>query len=159
MYGNTKAIVEREFGAAGSYKPGGSGSKSEPPKPPTPGGIDPESSTQKQVPPPPPPPLARALLSFKVLTECPIAVVLIFQTFKSVIQSAMLDFYPLVIESIKIQPEPQKWAHANAAEKGELFVGVADGVNEGPRSRDMYAELIKAQVKVSHGICLKPCSC
>lgn len=90
-------------------------------------------------------PLPRALHSPKVLTECPIAVVLIFQTYKHVMQPAMLDFYPLVMESIKIQPEPQRIAHAEAKERGETFVGVAQGIT----NREMYAELIKAQVKVS----------
>lgn len=59
--------------------------------------------------------------------------------------TAMLDFYPLVMESIKIQPEPQRLAHEEAEAKGETFVGVASGIT----NRDMYAELIKAQVKVS----------
>ena len=89
--------------------------------------------------------LARALFSPKVLTECPIAVVLIFQTYKPLMHTAMLDFYPLVMESIQIQPEPQRLAYLEAKEKGELFVGVANGII----NRDMYADLIRAQVKVS----------
>ena len=89
--------------------------------------------------------LARSLHSPKVLTECPIAVVLVFQTYKTVMQPAMIDFYPLVLESIKIQPEPQRVAYLEAKEKGEVFVGVADGIN----NRELYTELIKAQVKVS----------
>jgi len=89
--------------------------------------------------------LARCLHSPKVLTECPIAVVLIFQTYKTVMQPAMLDFYPLVMESIKIQPEPQRVAYLEAKEKGETFVGVASGIV----NRDLYTELIKSQVKVS----------
>jgi hypothetical protein len=56
----------------------------------------------------------------------------------------MLDFYPLVMESIKIQPEPQRLAHAEAKERGEIFTGVAPAIT----NRDVYAELIKAQVKV-----------
>jgi transformation/transcription domain-associated protein len=90
--------------------------------------------------------LPQALHSPKVLTECPIAVVLIFQTYKQVMQPAMLDFYPLVMESIKIQPEPQRLAHAEAKERGEIFTGVAPAIT----NRDVYAELIKAQVKVGH---------
>ena len=89
--------------------------------------------------------MPQALHSPKVLTECPIAVVLIFQTYKQVMQPAMLDFYPLVMESIKIQPEPQRLAHAEAKERGEIFTGVAPAIT----NRDVYAELIKAQVKVS----------
>jgi transformation/transcription domain-associated protein len=59
--------------------------------------------------------------------------------------SALLDFYPLVMESIRIQPEPQRKAHEEAKERGEIFVGVAAGIH----NREMYTELIKAQVKVS----------
>lgn len=57
---------------------------------------------------------------------------------------AMLDFYPLVMDSIRIQPEPQRLAHLEAKERGEIFVGVANGI----KNRDMYTELVKAQVKV-----------
>lgn len=78
-----------------------------------------------------------------MLTECPIAVVLIFQTYKSVMGPAMLDLSPLVMESIKIQPEPQRIAHHEAKERGEIFVGVAPGIS----NREMYTELIKTQVK------------
>ena len=70
--------------------------------------------------------------------------VLIFQTYKHVMQQAMAEFYPLVIDSIKIQPEPQRAAQAEANERGETFVGVAPGIH----NREMYTELIKAQVKV-----------
>ena len=59
-------------------------------------------------------------------------------------QQVMVEFYPLVIESIKIQPEPQRIAYMEAKERGELYVGVAQGIY----NREMYAELIKAQVKV-----------
>ena len=138
MYANTKSVVEKEFGSPAAPKPATA---------PAPSPATPASETT----PAPPQPstsshatLSRALHSPKVLTECPIAVVLIFQTYKSVMQPAMLDFYPLVMESIKIQPEPQRVAHLEAKEKGEIFVGVATGIN----NREMYAELIKAQVKV-----------
>jgi transformation/transcription domain-associated protein len=42
--------------------------------------------------------LPHALFSPKVLTECPIAVVLIFQSFKTLMHTAMQDFYPLVMD-------------------------------------------------------------
>jgi hypothetical protein len=61
-------------------------------------------------------------------------------------QGAMKDFYPLVMESIALQPEPQRRAYQLAEEKGEVFTGVADGIH----NREMYTEVIKAQVKVSH---------
>ena len=94
------------------------------------------------------PPLPHALKSPKVLTECPIAVVLIFQSFRQVMQGAMKDFYPLVMDSIALQPEPQRKAYQAAEEKGQIFTGVADGIH----NREMYTEIIKAQVKVQPGL-------
>ncbi|ODN82926.1 hypothetical protein L202_01173 [Cryptococcus amylolentus CBS 6039] len=125
MYANIKAVVEKEFGTSGSG-PKASAAQGE-------AAANGQSHTT----------LPHALHSPKVLTECPIAVVLIFQTYKSIMQTAMLDFYPLVIDSIKIQPEPQRLAHQEASEKGEIFVGVASGIT----NREMFAELVKAQVK------------
>lgn len=89
--------------------------------------------------------LARALYSPKVLTECPIAVVLVFQTYKSIMAVVMDDFYPLVMQMIQIQPEPQRVAYEEAKEKGQTFIGIAPGIV----NREMFAELVKAQVKVS----------
>lgn len=168
MYANTKTVVEKELGDKPALKPPVSppkesryvswlinaqpsaGGPSTSPNPPTPATPASDTSAQAQPPPQTPTnnahlPYARALHSPKVLTECPIAVVLIFQTWKDKMKSAMLDFYPLVMDSIKIQPEPQKKAHADAKERGEVFVGVADGI----QNREMFTELIKAQVKVS----------
>ncbi|WVR08546.1 hypothetical protein IAU60_005601 [Kwoniella sp. DSM 27419] len=147
MYANTKAVVEKEFGPAG----GGLLPVKVPPPPPAPSPAPATPAGDASAQPAPPPQattsshviLPHALHSPKVLTECPIAVVLIFQTYKQIMQTAMLEFYPLVIDSIKIQPEPQRLAHLEAKEKGELFVGVASGIT----NREMYAELIKAQVK------------
>lgn len=57
---------------------------------------------------------------------------------------AMKDFYPLVMDSIALQPEPQRKAYQAAEEKGQIFTGVAEGIH----NREMYTEIIKAQVKV-----------
>ncbi|KAL7422906.1 transcription-associated protein 1 [Cryptotrichosporon argae] len=143
MYANIKGVVEKEFskGRATSTSTDTAAK-------------DDESSEGQSTPVPvveappqsaanPPKHLAPALYSPKVLTECPIAVVLIFQTYKQIMSTAMLDFYPLVFESIKIQPEPQRIAHEKAKEKGEIFVGVSEDIT----NREFYADLIKAQVK------------
>ncbi|KAK4687186.1 transformation/transcription domain-associated protein, partial [Tremellales sp. Uapishka_1] len=146
MYANTKQVVEKEFGSATAPKAAAAPTSAAPapsPAPATPSSDNsalpnpPQASSSAHV------QLPHALHSPKVLTECPIAVVLIFQTYKSVMAPAMLDFYPLVMESIKIQPEPQRVAHLEAKARGELFVGVASEIG----NREMYTELIKAQVK------------
>lgn len=106
--------------------------------------------------------------SFKVLTECPIAVVLVFQTWKTIVFPYITSYFPLVMEAsilfhlcfsnrnlkltvgalslqcLTLQPEPQRRAYEEAAKKGELFVGVSDEI----QNRELYTELIVAQVKV-----------
>ena len=57
----------------------------------------------------------------------------------------MEDFYPLVMDMIQTQPEPQRLAYEEGNEKGYTFVGVAPGIH----NREMFTEVIKAQVKVS----------
>lgn len=160
MYANTKSVVEKEFGKnAGSpsteeAKLGEAMQGVEPTPPQQPIQNQPQAAAQGQTTTPastaakPATPaqaqlLPHALHSPKVLTECPIAVVLIFQSFKTVMENAMKDFYPLVMESIAIQPEPQRLAYAAAKEKGIIFTGVAEGI----KNREMYTEVIKAQVK------------
>jgi transformation/transcription domain-associated protein len=49
------------------------------------------------------------------------------------------------MDMIQIQPETQRIAFEEAKERGVTFVGVAPGTH----NREMFAELIKAQVKVS----------
>lgn len=150
MYSNTKSVIENEFGSGKAtpiLQP-----QSQPPAAvataqgatSAAGAATPATGTAAAATPTPTPTMMlHALHSPRVLTECPIAVVLIFQSFKSIMQSAMKDFYPLVMESIRIQPEPQKQAYAEAKAKGEIFTGVADGI----KNREMYAEVIKSQVK------------
>ncbi|ORY26601.1 putative histone acetyltransferase [Naematelia encephala] len=146
MYTNIRFVVEKEFGAPSGMKPPVSAAAG-----PSPSTTPVTPSTAGESAPHPPPPqagpsqhsLARALYSPKVLTECPIAVVLIFQTYKQTMAPALVDFYPLVMESIKLQPEPQRQAYLEAKERGEVFCGVAPGIT----NREMYTELIKAQVK------------
>jgi hypothetical protein len=122
MYANTRQVVEQEFGKppADSTIPVTTTSSSTTPtsavlqpqnQPPTstptrasstpqPSGTpigrttttanQASTSSQTQLP--------HALYSPKVLTECPIAVVLIFQSFKQLMHTAMQDFYPLVMD-------------------------------------------------------------
>ncbi|CAJ0885247.1 10109_t:CDS:10 [Entrophospora sp. SA101] len=87
--------------------------------------------------------LADSLHSFKVLTECPIIVVLIFQSHRNVVNGNILNFLPLIIRTLSLQPRPQAEAHESAKARGEIFIGVAPGI----RDRVKYTEFIVAQVK------------
>ncbi|CBQ69344.1 related to TRA1-component of the Ada-Spt transcriptional regulatory complex [Sporisorium reilianum SRZ2] len=88
--------------------------------------------------------LPKSMSSFKVLTECPIVIVLIFQSYRSVVPQAINVFVPLIIEScLSLQAKPQREAHEAAKAKGEIFVGVAPGI----KNRSLYTDMIVAQVK------------
>ncbi len=88
--------------------------------------------------------LLKSTSSFKVLTECPIAIVLIFQSYRQVVAQAIGVFVPLVIEHcLNHQAKPQAEAHAAAKARGEIFVGVAPGI----KKRALYTDMIVAQVK------------
>ena len=88
--------------------------------------------------------LLPASASFKVLTECPIAIVLIFQTYRNVVSSSINVFVPLIFEQcLMLQAPPQQAAHEQARQRGEIFVGVAPGI----RNRAMFSEMVTAQVK------------
>lgn len=51
----------------------------------------------------------------------------------------------LLTQCLQLQAEPQRRAHAQANARGELWVGVAEGI----RDKDVYLEFVNAQVKVS----------
>lgn len=87
--------------------------------------------------------LAKSLYSFKVLTECPIIVVLLFQSHRKFATDNIVKFVPLIIEALGLQARPQLEAANAAKAKGETFVGVSPAI----KNRSAYTEFIVAQVK------------
>ena len=72
-------------------------------------------------------PLIRSIHSFKVLTECPIIVVLLFQLYPRFVASNVPKFMPFIVSTLGLQIPPQ----ARLAHKSQ------------------YADFIAAQVKVN----------
>ena len=88
--------------------------------------------------------LLKSSQSFKVLTECPIAIVLIFQTYRHVVSSAINVFVPLIFEHcLTLQALPQRQAHEAARQRGQIFVGIAPGI----KNRALFGEMVTTQVK------------
>ncbi|KAF9357807.1 hypothetical protein BGX26_003026, partial [Mortierella sp. AD094] len=87
--------------------------------------------------------LAKSLFSFKVLTECPIIVVLLFQTHRQFVNPNIATFIPLIIQTLGLQASQQAEAQRLAAAHGEVFVGVSPAI----RNRSVYTDFIVAQVK------------
>jgi transformation/transcription domain-associated protein len=52
--------------------------------------------------------IPKGVLSLKVLQELPIMVVLMFQMYKQNVQQDVIDYIPLVMTTITLQPTPQQ---------------------------------------------------
>jgi transformation/transcription domain-associated protein len=80
MYGNLRAVVKQAFGIEGEL-------------PSTPSTSEDNAKVRRP-----------SLKSFKVLTECPIAVVLVFQTWRQIVFPYIKDYFPLVMEVRRAPP-------------------------------------------------------
>lgn len=87
--------------------------------------------------------LIRGMQSFKVLAECPIIVVTIFQTHRASVPHNVKVFVPAIKGILLLQAKPQERAHAEADAKGTVFTGVAKEI----KNRAAFGEFITAQVK------------
>ncbi|KAF9958937.1 hypothetical protein BGZ72_010618 [Mortierella alpina] len=136
MYRNMEQTVKDQFDNPGTplgQTPGGPSALTSP-RP-----VSPASELADQ----PSKILAKSLFSFKVLTECPIIVVLLFQTHRQFVNPNIATFIPLIIQTLGLQANQQAEAQRVASAHGEVFVGVSPAI----RNRTVYSEFIVAQVK------------
>ncbi|XHF99356.1 hypothetical protein AWENTII_002862 [Aspergillus wentii] len=87
--------------------------------------------------------LLKGMQSFKVLAECPIIVVSIFQTHRTSVSANVKLFVPLIKSILLLQAKPQEKAHTDAAAQGTIFTGVCREI----KNRAAFGEFITAQVK------------
>ena len=87
--------------------------------------------------------ILKGMQSFKVLAECPIIVVSIFQTHRASVAANVKLFVPLIKTILLLQAKPQEKAHADAAAQGTIFTGVCKEI----KNRAAFGEFITAQVK------------
>ncbi|KAJ5104398.1 hypothetical protein NUU61_001745 [Penicillium alfredii] len=87
--------------------------------------------------------ILKGMQSFKVLAECPIIVVSIFQTHRASVQTNVKLFVPLIKTILLLQAKPQEKAHTEAAAQGTIFTGVCKEI----KNRAAFGEFITAQVK------------
>lgn len=88
-------------------------------------------------------PLLKGMQSFKVLAECPIIVVSLFQAHRSSVPANVKKFVPLIKAVLLLQAKPQEKAHLEAAERKEVFTGISKEI----KNRAAFGEFITAQVK------------
>eukprot|EP00158_Paraphelidium_tribonemae_P010007 Partr_v1_DN29030_c0_g2_i1_m58788 putative Transformation transcription domain-associated protein len=85
----------------------------------------------------------RSINSFKVLSECPIILVLLFQIYKKFIAVNIPDLVPLIVQVIQIRAVEQR-DYAKPVLDQQLCIGP----NPSIKNRTVYAEFIAAQVKI-----------
>lgn len=87
--------------------------------------------------------LKKSLESFKVLTECPIIIALLFQLHKKYVAANVPLLVPLIVKAIQLVPAAQEMAHAKAKKEGKMIIGMASDIN----NKVAYSELIALQVR------------
>ncbi|KAF2204446.1 hypothetical protein GQ43DRAFT_387954 [Delitschia confertaspora ATCC 74209] len=87
--------------------------------------------------------LLKGMQSFKVLAECPIIVVSLFQAYRSFVNKNVKLFVPLIKNVLLLQAKPQEKAHAEAEAQGKTFTGVSKDI----KNRAAFGDFITAQVK------------
>ncbi|KAF2090684.1 hypothetical protein K490DRAFT_53653 [Saccharata proteae CBS 121410] len=87
--------------------------------------------------------LLKGMQSFKVLAECPIIVVSLFQAYRNCVHKNVKRFVPLIKNVLLLQAAPQEKAHAEAKAQGKIFTGVSKEI----KNRAAFGEFITAQVK------------
>ncbi|KAJ3191208.1 hypothetical protein HK101_007980 [Irineochytrium annulatum] len=85
--------------------------------------------------------LAKSLYSFKVLTDCPMIIAMLFNVHKASVGANVPQLVPLIIQVLLLQPEAQKKAHDEAAQRGTIFVGVSPEI----RNRAAYGDFKSLQ--------------
>ena len=87
--------------------------------------------------------IPRSLDSFKVLTECPIIIALLFQLHKKYAGNNVPELVPLIIDVLNLQPALQAQAHQEAAAEGRIFTGMSPLI----KNKVAYSEFKALQVK------------
>jgi transformation/transcription domain-associated protein len=90
--------------------------------------------------------LLNAMTSFKVLTECPIIIALLYQLHRDFVANMFTTFLEPIINVLVLQPDAQHQAHMVAAQRGKIFLGRASEIE----NVTLYAEYKSLQVKVFH---------
>ena len=126
-------------GAATSVTPNMSTSTLQSPRPGSPATTvsDPGADKKEHL------PLAKGMHSFKVLSECPIIVVSIFQAHRQSVSTNVKKFVPSIKGILLLQAKAQEKAHAEAVAQKTIFTGVSKEI----KNRVAFGDFITAQVK------------
>ncbi|GAB7342824.1 hypothetical protein MBLNU457_g0953t2 [Dothideomycetes sp. NU457] len=91
--------------------------------------------------------LLKGTQSFKLVSECPIIVVSIFQAHRSLVNKNVKNFIPRIRSMLELQAQPQQRAHEEAHARGQRFTRIVKEIGANPQKRAAFGELVTAQVK------------
>ncbi|KAG4306575.1 hypothetical protein PORY_000563 [Pneumocystis oryctolagi] len=137
VFKNMPQVVEESFSSNNSSKssPSSANTKLSPGPFPSTNNLETEDTASS--------PIRKSKYSFRVLTECPIIVVLLFQSHKQVISTNLPAFVSAIIDMLSLQASPQAEEHLIAASKNEIFTGVSPNIS----NKSLFGEFIIAQIK------------
>ncbi|KAK6458258.1 uncharacterized protein RJT20DRAFT_126237 [Scheffersomyces xylosifermentans] len=89
--------------------------------------------------------LNKAMFSFKTLAECPITMVSLYSSYKTLVQSSLPEFLPKIIEILMLQVDEQKEYREEGSAKNNVTTSISPNI----RNRQAYSDFILGQVKAA----------
>lgn len=88
--------------------------------------------------------LSKAMYSFKTLAECPITMVSLYSSYKTLVQTSLPEFLPRVINILMLQVEDQK-KYREEAGPNKIVTSISPKIT----NRQAYSEFVLGQVKAA----------
>ncbi|OBA21242.1 hypothetical protein METBIDRAFT_42126 [Metschnikowia bicuspidata var. bicuspidata NRRL YB-4993] len=89
--------------------------------------------------------LCQAMKSFKVLAECPITMVSLYSSYKSLVQTSLPGFLPKIIHILMLQVEQQKQYREKHLQTSKSVTSILPDIT----NRQAYSDFILGQVKAT----------
>lgn len=89
--------------------------------------------------------LNKAMYSFKTLAECPITMVSLYSSYKTLVQSSLGIFLPKIINLLTLQVEQQRIYRENSLNGKEIVTSISPDI----KNRQAYSDFILGQVKAA----------
>lgn len=87
--------------------------------------------------------LRTTMLSFKILSECPITMVTLYSSYKQLTSTSLPEFTPLVMNLLNIQVDQQRKAREESEAQNKRFTAVSKDI----KNRSAFCEFILTQIK------------
>ncbi|KAG8628559.1 hypothetical protein KVT40_004432 [Elsinoe batatas] len=147
IFDTMEASVRENFDNIPAVGPPGTPTASQSPRPSSPvvstntmaGDVGSDQQQTRQLP--------KGMQSFKLIAECPIIVVSLFQANRNLAPKNVKGFIQRIETMLLLQAKPQQRGHEEAAARGESFTRIAREIGTNPAKRAAFGEFITAQVK------------